>query len=99
MRDVTDQEFQEVINNGRVLVDFYSTWCQLCKPVTALLEKIEVDYPDVTFIKVNIDEALGATTRCNIGAVPTLLLFENGEQVAQHLGGLSRVTLGDWLGV
>lgn len=99
MKDVTDEEFAEVIATGKVLVDFYSTWCQPCKPVTALLERIEVDHPGVTFVKVNIDECPDTVSLCSIGAVPTLILFEDGVQTAQHLGGMAEPTLNEWLRV
>lgn len=99
MKEVTDEEFQAAIASGKVLVDFYGTWCQPCKPLNALLEKIEPDFPDITFLKVNIDESPDCTTLCGVGALPTLVLFEDGEQIKEHLGGLSEPALRAWLRV
>jgi len=99
MRDVTDDEFEQVVASGRVLVDFYSTWCQPCKPLAVLLERLEPQSPGTTFVKVNVNEHMLHASRLGVGALPTLILFEDGEPVKQQLGGLNASALKEWIGV
>jgi len=99
MRDVTDSEFDSAIANGKVCVDFYGTWCPPCKPLAKLLEALEKENVGITFVKVNVDEQPGSTSRFGITALPTLFLFEDGIEEKQHVGSMSMPALRAWLGV
>ena len=99
MKDTTDDEFDSVTTSGKVLVDFYSTWCQPCKTIAVILEKLEGETSDITFLKLNIDEQPAATHKFDITCLPVLVLLEDGEEVRRHLGSISEPALRSWLGV
>ena len=99
MRDISDDEFETLASGGRVLFDFYASWCVPCKPVTRLLEQVEADFPNTILVKVNIDKCPRAVKHCDVGAIPTLILFEDGKMVDQHLGPITEMTLREWLRV
>ena len=87
---LTDTSFdQEVLKSGvPVLVDFWAEWCGPCKMLGPLLEELAGEYTGrVKVAKVNIDEHQKVASDYGIRAIPTLLLFKNGE-VAEQIVGL-----------
>lgn len=99
MKEITDEEFDAVITSGKVLVAFSSTWCQPCKAIEPMLEKLSVELSEITFVKLDIDEQPINTSRHNVSCVPTLVLFEDGEEAKRHLGAMPMLALRAWLGV
>ena len=73
-------EFNEKIASGRVLVDFFATWCGSCKMLAPVLEQIDErgEAGDLLIVKVDVDEAGEIAGNYVIQSIPTLLLFENG---------------------
>src|SRR2546422_10007679 len=71
-----------------VLVDFWAEWCGPCKMVAPILDELASEYDGKVKIgKVNIDEFQALATEYGIRAIPTLLLFKDG-QVADQIVGL-----------
>ena len=85
----TVDEFKEVIKEGVVLVDFFATWCGPCKMLSPVLEELSNEN-DVSIIKVDVDEAGPLAAMFSIQAVPTLILFKNGERVDTRMGYLNK---------
>ena len=79
-------EFDELIKEGKVLVDFFATWCGPCRMIAPILEDISESRDDVTIIKVDVDELPDIARRFKILSIPTLILFENGKDVAKTMG-------------
>ena len=78
-------EFEENINNGTVLVDFFATWCGPCKMLSPVLEEIAKE-TDVLVLKIDVDEVGDLAAEYAIQAVPTLILFKNGKKIATRPG-------------
>ena len=78
-------EFNELIKEGTVLVDFFATWCGPCKMLSPVLEELSNER-DVLIIKVDVDEAGPLAAQYGIQAVPTLMLFKNGQRVDVRMG-------------
>ena len=81
-------EFNEKLATGRVLVDFYATWCGPCKMLAPILEEIDErgEAGDLLIVKVDVDEAAEIAMKFGIQSIPTLILFENGKAVKSQLG-------------
>lgn len=79
IRSLTVETFDETVQNGRVLVDFWATWCGPCRMQTPVIEKLAAEMPTVTFTKVNVDDEPELAQRYGIMSIPTLLVFNNGE--------------------
>jgi len=71
-----------------VLVDFWAEWCGPCKMISPVLDELAAEYDGrIKIAKVNIDEQQGLAAQYGIRAIPTLLLFQQG-QVAEQIVGL-----------
>ena len=71
-----------------VLVDFWAEWCGPCKMISPVLDELATEYEGrIKIAKVNIDEQQGLAAQYGIRAIPTLLLFQQG-QVAEQIVGL-----------
>jgi thioredoxin 1 len=71
-----------------VLVDFWAEWCGPCKMIAPILNELADEYAGrVKIGKVNIDDQQELATEYGIRAIPTLLLFHQG-QVADQIVGL-----------
>lgn len=86
MKIVNQEEFNSIINQGSVLVDFYADWCGPCKMITPVLEELSKSYPDVQFIKVNVDQENELAQKYGVMSIPALFAVKNGEVKKQAVG-------------
>ena len=87
IRNITEAEFDEGMKSGKVVVDFWATWCGPCKMQGAILEqKLVPDHPEIEVLKVNVDEQPALAARFEVMSIPTLLLYKDGELVDQVVG-------------
>lgn len=87
--------FQEIINSDTpVLVDFYATWCGPCKAMAPAIEAIGKEVQGkARVLKIDVDRNQAAAARYQIQAVPTLMIFKNGNVVWKHSGGMDKNSL------
>ncbi|MDD6042445.1 MAG: thioredoxin family protein [Eubacteriaceae bacterium] len=83
----TDKTYNELISDGFVIVDFYSTTCVPCKMFSRVLEELTCDYPFVNIVKVNVTDYPALGTENKIDAVPTVKFINEG-QVMETVVGL-----------
>ncbi len=74
-----------------VLVDFWAEWCGPCKMIAPLLDELAGEYgAKIKIGKVNIDEHQALPSQYRVTAIPTLLIFKNGQVVEQIVGMRSK---------
>ncbi len=74
-----------------VVLDCWAEWCGPCKMVAPVIEQLATEYAGrITFAKLNIDENMGTATKYRISAIPTMLVFRNGEMAGQIIGALPK---------
>ena len=69
---------QEVLEaKGKVLVDFFATWCGPCRMMSPIVDQLADELADVKVCKVDIDQAEALATEYGVEVVPTFIVFEN----------------------
>ena len=98
--NVTDDSFKsDVLEADKpVLVDFWADWCGPCKMIAPALEEISEELGDkVTIAKMDIMENTGVPGEIGVQSIPLMVLFKDGQPVAQKLGAAPKSQLKDWL--
>ncbi|KAJ2745728.1 hypothetical protein GGI20_001952 [Coemansia sp. BCRC 34301] len=77
--------FAEIIaNHSKVVVDFTATWCGPCKVISPKFAKLAAEFPDVAFLKVDVDDVSEVAQAQGITAMPTFKFFVDGKQSEDH---------------
>lgn len=94
MREITDKEFYELSKTDTVTVfDFWAPWCGPCKMLAPVLEEVSNELTNIEFYKINVDENQEAASEYGVMAIPTLLIFKNGELLEEKSGYLPKEAL------
>jgi len=81
-------EFKEAIKTGPAVFDFHAEWCGPCKTISPKFEELSTSTEGVNFYSVDVDEQSDVAQECNITAMPTFMLFQNGAKVDSLRGAL-----------
>jgi thioredoxin 1 len=81
----TEEEFKSKIK-GTAIVDFYADWCGPCKAIAPEFARLSQAYPNITFLKVNVDHLQSVAKQYSVSAMPTFIFFQNGQQKETVLG-------------
>ena len=96
----TDSDFNADVlqSDNPVLVDFWAEGCGPCKAIGSAREEIAGEKLDsLSIVKLNIDENPLTPQKYNVRGIPTLLIFKNGEVVAEKMGALPKSQLESWI--
>ena len=99
-KHVTDASFAaDVLQSDLpVLVDFWADWCGPCKMIAPSLEEISEELAGkVTIVKMDIMDSTETPAQFGVQSIPLMVLFKNGEPVAQKLGAAPKSQLKAWL--
>ena len=89
MENVTSEKVKQLQSEGKkVLVDYWAKWCGPCKALIPRLESIESQYPDVSCVKVDVDENMDSALDLGIRSVPTVIIYD-GEKIISRTQGAS----------
>lgn len=97
---ITDAMFESSVikSDIPVLLDFWAPWCGPCRAIAPIIDELSQEYAEkISFCKMNVDENPVTPAKFAIRAIPTLILFKNGEIVEQITGAVSKSALKDML--
>ncbi len=93
---ITDANFETLVikSDKPVLIDFWAPWCGPCRAIAPIIDELSEEYDGKANIyKMNVDENTATPAKYAIRAIPTLMIFKNGELVEQIVGGVSKEQL------
>ena len=98
--ELNDDGFEQHVQSaaGITFVDFWAPWCSPCRIVGPTVERLASRFADrVAFVKINVDEAPRTAAAYQIGSIPTLAIFRDGEPVSGVIGAASETYLADMI--
>lgn len=102
MIDVTDEDFEQQVveksNEVPVVIDLWAPWCEPCKTLGPLLEKvIDAQGGKVIGVKINIDENPGVSQAFKVQSIPMVMAFKDGQAVDGFMGAQGEPMLEDFI--
>ena len=96
--ELTDATFDNTVHNSDVpvLVDFWAPWCGPCKMIAPIIKEIAEEYADKAKVcKLDTDEARDSAMEFGISAIPTIILFKDGQVQKKWVGLTSKKDLAE----
>jgi thioredoxin 1 len=90
--DITQEREWDSLVSGKKLVaaDFWAPWCPYCMRLKPIFESLASNYPDITFVEINVDEQQELGSRYGIRGIPVMKFFCEGREVGEIVGYVSQ---------
>ena len=87
MQVIDNAQFQDYLKGDKVfVVDFFATWCRPCSMMSPILDKVEKDYSNVVFSKVDVDDEMELAQSYGILSIPCIIMFKDGVEADRLIG-------------
>ena len=85
--EITKDNFEQTVLKADkpVLVDFWAEWCGPCQMMGPIVDEVAEERDDIIIGKLNVDTQPEIALRYNVMSIPTLILFENGEEAQKSI--------------
>ena len=91
---ITDANYKELLASDKlVVIDFWAEWCGPCQMMGPIVDEVAEERNDIIIGKLNVDTQPEIALRYNVMSIPTLILFENGEEAQKSIGLISKEEL------
>lgn len=97
IRNIEENEFEDIVKTGFHLVDAYSTHCVPCKQLSMTLEEIDKELPQLSIIKINIDNCKEFISKFEIMSVPVIMYYKDGELLDKSVGLQNKASIFEFL--
>ena len=94
--EVNEDNFAQIVLQSKtpVLVDFWAEWCGPCRTLAPIVEAVAEQYEGAArLVKLNVDDNPSVVQRYRVQAIPTLILFQDGEEKDRIVGAVSKETI------
>lgn len=87
IKPLSDDNFEDGISQGVVLVDFYADWCGPCRMLAPIVEELAQEMSGkMTVAKVDTDQSVNVAAKFEVTSIPTLILFKDGQLIKRVVG-------------
>ena len=93
VQKLNQNNFNNAIENGTALVDFYADWCGPCRMVSPIVDEIAEERRDITVGKVNVDDENALAVKYGVMSIPTLIIFKDGKEAARIVGARPKAAI------
>lgn len=95
---LSEENFEQRIRSGTILVDFYADWCGPCRMLTPVLEEVAKEVAGkAKVVKIDIDKAQRVASNFQVTSIPTLILFLNGKEAGRLVGLRDKETVKEFI--
>ena len=79
-------EREAVQASGKVLIDFWASWCGPCRMLGPVIDQLGSELTDVKVCKIDVDANQDLAAKYKVETIPTLVVFEGGKEVKRSVG-------------
>lgn len=102
VKDIDQTQFGQAVlqrsHEVAVVVDFWAEWCQPCKALGPILERVAADHADrLDLVKVDIDANPELASQFGVQSIPFVLAFKDGQPVANFTGAIPEASVRAWV--
>lgn len=85
---ITNETFEKEVMQaeGKVLVDFWASWCGPCRMLGPVIDQLCSELTDVKVCKIDVDANQDLAAKYKVETIPTLVVFEGGKEVKRSVG-------------
>jgi thioredoxin 1 len=92
--DVKSSDWDSLITDKKLLaVDFWAPYCPYCMKLKPVFEAIAKDYPDIKFVKVNVEQDPDIASKYGIRGIPVIKFFCEGKEIGEIVGNVPQAVL------
>ncbi len=85
--DVKEANWEQLLSqDGLIAADFWATWCPFCMQLKPVFEEVSNDFPDVKFVKVNVQDEPNISSKYGVQGIHVIKYFCKGKEVGSVLG-------------
>lgn len=96
--EIDSGKMEEIENSDETwVIDFWAEWCGPCKKMKPRFEEASGEMEDVKFGKVDMEEHQDLGTEKGVRALPTMIIMQNGEEIARTSGAMQKDELKQWI--
>jgi thioredoxin 1 len=90
----SSEEWNELISSKELVsADFWAPWCPYCLRLKPVFESVAKEYPDIKFVKINVDQEQEISSRYGIRGIPVIKFFCEGKELDEIVGYISKDAL------
>ncbi len=97
VEEIDEHEFNNLMNEKIVLIDFFAEWCMPCVMMAPVIEELSGKFKNIKFAKVNVDENSSLAGKFKIMSIPALIVFKQGKEVERIIGSQTAEVIGEKL--
>ena len=92
---ITNETFEKEVMQaeGKVLVDFWASWCGPCRMLGPVIDQLGSELTDVKVCKIDVDANQDLAAKYKVETIPTLVVFEGGKEVKRSVGVQPKPTI------